>query len=163
MYIRSGGLVVLISVLAALIGTALMATEKRWKTVAFIFLGYIIYAITIYAIFSIPSQHLRMAFALPFTITVPMILLSGLFIWDAATDAEAFNRRWERFVRRKVDRAKRRKGVMQLLFSIAVWFYWLFNPDQSNIEMAIVVALYAYPAIFGLQNFFAEQVKEKQK
>ena len=161
MYRGGGGLIVLISALAGLIGVALMATEKRWKAVAFIFSGYIIYAIAGYAVFSMPSQHLRMALGIPFAITVPMILLSGLFIWDAATDAEAFNRRWERFISRKVDYAKRRKGIMQLIIGFVVWLYWLLNPNQSNFERAIVFVLYAYPTIFGLQNFFAEQVQEK--
>lgn len=161
-YIGGGGLSILVAVLAGLIGVALMVTEKRWKAVAFIISGYICYAIAGYAVFSIPTEHLRMAFAIPFAITVPAILLSGLLIWDAATDEEAFNRRWERFISRKVDHAKRRKGIMQLLFGFTVWFYWLFNFNQSNIEMAIVFALYIYPTIFGLKNFFAEEVQEKQ-
>lgn len=155
----NAGLLVLLSALGGIIGLSIITIEERWKAAIRVILGLIIYYYIWDAIYNIPSQHIRLLIAIPFVFTLVPVIMSGLLIYDAATNREAFNERWEKCFKKKADPVRRKKGIWQLLIGFIVWLYWGMHPDLTNREMAIVIALWGLPTIFGLQNFFAKEVQ----
>lgn len=158
MYYRNGtGIILIISVLAGIFGFLIVVVEKRWKVALGLLLGLIGWGLIANLIYNIPSVHIRMWLAIPFVLTVPFVLMSGLLILKIAFKPEYLNKTWGNFINRRIDKVKRKKGIYQILIGFISWIFWGLNSDLSNTMEAIIMGVSMFMILFGLQNFFAKE------
>ena len=154
MYYRSGGLIIVVSLIMALIGYWRLWRVGRKKVFFMFLIGIAAFPILFSLVLKISDDHLRLWVGVPVICLIPFWLIAGFFIYNAAENeiSKNVNDRTNILPESASTFITKTRifGLILSLIGIILWIYGATHPEMTKMIEILVLGGFSYSMLIGL-------------
>ncbi len=153
MYYRSGGGIIIVSLIMLVIGFWRLWRIGRRKAFFMFLAGIIAYPVVFSLVLNIADDHLRLWAAVPVACLAPFWIIIGIFVYSASESTKSKHIKEGATLHRSnvVFMTKRRLlGLILSLTGILVWGYGATHPEITTKTEILALGVSMYSMLIGL-------------
>jgi len=153
MYYRSGGIIILVSLVMAVIGFWRLWRAGRKKAFFMFIAGVVAYPIMFSLVMKVSDDHLRLWVAVPVAGLGPLWLLIGLFVYGSPENEPSKQLIDGKNISSESQKSTTRTRILGLiltLIGIILWVYGATHPYMISMTKLIVLGGFMYSTLIGL-------------